>query len=131
MGTHVLFLHAVQAFQRRLVPSYKKQLNWDDSGAADPVDSQPRADRKPLFTLLALITALVAGAVSINLYAGAPSGFEGFGYMLLGVVIGFLGAPVALILCFVAMVREKKYLWLNLVSIAICLATMLWLFTQS
>jgi hypothetical protein len=131
MGAHVLLLHAVQAFQRRLVASYKRQLGWDDGREEGPGDPAPQTNRRPIFTLLALTAALTAAGVSVSLYSGAPSGFEGWGSMVVGAVVGLLGAPVALILCFVALVREKKYLWLNLVSIAVCLLTLLWLFSQN
>lgn len=131
MGAHVLFLHALQTFQKRLVASYKKQLGWDDGYAEGSGDTKPQPDRRPLFTLLALTTALAAAGVSVSLYSGAPSGFEGWGSMVLGGIIGLLGAPVALVLCLIALVREKKYLWVNLISIAICLTTMLWLFGQN
>lgn len=50
--------------------------------------------------------------------------------MFVGTVIGFLGTPVALVLCLVALVRENKYRWLNLLSVTICLTTMLWLYSQ-
>ena len=51
--------------------------------------------------------------------------------IILGLAIAYLGAPVALVLCFVALVREKGYLWVNLISIVICLANLLWLYVQS
>jgi len=51
--------------------------------------------------------------------------------MVLGGAIGFLGAPAAIFPCLVALVREKKYLWVNLVTIFISSATMLWLYNQS
>ena len=131
MGAHVLFLHAVHTFQRRLVASYKKQLGWDDGRVEGRVDTEPQTDRRPLFTLLALTIALATAGVSVSVVSGAPSGFGGWGAMVAGAIIGFLGASVALVLCFVALVREKKYLWVNLISIAICLATMLWLYSQN
>lgn len=130
MGTYVL-LHVVQALQRRLVASYKRQLGWDDERGAGPVDTRPHTERKPVFTLLALTTALAIAVLSVGLYFGAHSGFEGWGAMFVGVVIAFFGTPVALVLCLVAMVRERKYLWVNLISIAICLTTMLWLYSQN
>ena len=127
MGTHVLFLHAVLAFQRRLVTSYKKQLNWDEERAESPDDR----NRKPLFTLLALAIAIVTAGVSAYLFSSAPSGFDGLMPIILGLAIAYLGAPVALVLCFIALVREKGYLWVNLISIVICLANLLWLYVQS
>ncbi len=129
MGAHVLFLHAVQTFQRRLVASYKRQLGWGDRRTEGPVETKPKINRKPLFTLLALTTAVAAAGVSASLYSGAPSGFEGWGSMFVGVIVGFLGASVALLLCFVALVRERKYLWVNLISIGICLTIILSLYS--
>ena len=131
MGAHVLFLHAVQTFQRRLVTSYKKNLGWNDGRHEGPGGTKPEKARKPFITLLALTLTVAAAGVSASLYAGAPSGFEGWGSMVAGVIVGFLGLPVALILCIVALAREKKYLWVNLVSITICLAMMLWLFSRN
>ena len=61
MGAHVLFLHVVPAFQRRLVASYKKQLNWHEERAESPADR----NRKPSFTLLALAIAIVTAGVSV------------------------------------------------------------------
>lgn len=108
--------------------SYKRQLGWDDGRTEGPVETKPQINRKPLFTLLALATAVATAGVSASLYSGAPSGFEGWGSMVAGVIVGFLGAPVALLLCFVALVHERKYLWVNLISIGICLTTMLSLY---
>lgn len=110
--------------------SYKRQLGWDDGRGEDRVDTRPQTSQKPLFTLLALATSLAVAGLSVGLYSGAPSGFEGWGAMFVGTVIGFLGTPVALVLCLVALVRENKYRWLNLLSITICLTTMLWLYSQ-
>ena len=131
MGAHVLLLYVVQTFQRKFVSSYKKQLGWSDGRQESPGDTKPEKTRKPLITLVALTMTVVAAGVSASLYAGAPSGFEGWGSMVAGVIVGFLGLPVALILCIVALAREKKYLWVNLVSITICLAMMLWLFSRN
>jgi FtsH-binding integral membrane protein len=107
------------------VDSYKKQLGWNEERT-----KAPDIPRKPIATLLALATAVVTGGLSVGLYFNAPSGFEGYGSMLMSLLIGFVGVPVALILCFVAFVREKSYRWANLISIVICLANVVWLFSQ-
>ncbi len=131
MGAHVLFLHAVQTLQRRLVASYKKQLGWDEGRAEGAADTAPRTDRKPIFTVLALAIALATAVVSVNVISGAPSGYGGWGAVLAGVLIGFLGTPVAIAFCLVALIREKRYLWVNLASMVICLAFMLWLYNHN
>ncbi len=104
--------------------SYKKQLGWNEERAKAP-DKQ----RKPVVTLLALATAVVTGVLSVAVYINALSGFEGYMYELKSLFIGFLGIPLALILCFIAMIREKAYRWVNLISIVICLANGMWLFS--
>jgi len=82
MGAHVHCV--VQAFQRRLVASYKRQLGWDDERGEVPADTRPQTERiqakddrnrKPSFTLLARVTAVATAGVSVHLYSGAPSGF--------------------------------------------------------
>ena len=136
MGAHVLFLHVVPAYQRRLVASYKKQLGWEDEHAEGPVNTGPPnqinqakddQNRKPVFSLLAFVTSVVTAGMSLYVYTGAPSGFEGFMPMVIGAVFGLLGVPVAIAFCIVGLIREKKYLWLNLISIVICSAMLLWL----
>jgi len=106
------------------VVSYKRQLGWNEERA-----KAPDKPRKPVATLLALATAVVTGVLSVALYLNAPSGFEGYGSELMSLFIGFLGIPLALVLCFIALVREKTYRWVNLISIAICLANVMWLFS--
>jgi polyferredoxin len=105
--------------------SYKKQLGWNEEWA-----KAPDKLRKPVVTLLALATAVVTAGLSEALYFNAPSGFEGYGYAFGSIYIGLLGIPLALALCFTALVREKAYRWVNLISIVICLANLRWLFSQ-
>jgi hypothetical protein len=105
--------------------SYKRQLGWNEARAI--VRDKPR---KPVVTLLTLATAVATTGISMGLYLNAPSGFEGSGSMIMGIVVGFLGAPAALILCFIALFREKAYFWVNLISIIISLATVVWVFSR-
>ena len=106
--------------------SYKRQLGWNEGRAI--VQKKPR---KPVVTLLALATALATTGISMGLYLNAPSGFEGSGSMIMSIAVGIFGTPAALILCFIALFREKAYLWVNLISIIISLATVVWVFSRA
>ena len=93
---------------------------------SDP-QPHPVRTRKPLFTLLALITAIGTAGLSVALYSsGDGAGFEGFGSMLVASFLMVIGTALVLVFCLVAFVRKEKFLRATLISIAISLVNVLW-----
>ena len=64
--------------------------------------------KRPIFTVLALVLAVMEVALSIALYSsGYGAGFEGFGAMLMGSVIALFGVVPVLVLLLVATIRKE------------------------
>lgn len=72
---------------------------------------------------------MVAATASIAMYLGGlDTGFEGFGLMLLGSIVGGLGAIIVLACAWVARLRREKPGWVAVLAIVVCVANLLWLF---
>jgi len=80
------------------------------------------------YTLWAVVTSIASTGVSASLYAsGDGAGFEGWGAMLFGAIVGYLGTALALVFGVVALARKERYAWASLFAIGISLANLSWL----
>lgn len=92
---------------------------------AGPVSDEARQQnhrepRKPWFGGMALALALIAVIFSLSMFfSGRGAGFEGFGAMLIGLVIGGLGVICVGVLALISKARKEQPAWMPLLSVAV------------
>lgn len=111
---------AMTSSMRRWRPFFNIDPEMEESNA------NSTKNRKPIFTILALVLAIAEFTISLILFSsGKGAGFEGFGAMLLGTAIALIAIGPVLILLLVAILRKESMIQMRWIAFSVSMLGLL------